>query len=129
MRRILSSLILVSACLLTAHSQEATVRPYFTTEELPDLIESLPAPPEKGTPAFKYDVKRYKWGKEQRLNPERADMARRDAVWSYEALLTELSVPFGTAISETATPCALEPSGDQSRNDRPDACSPEGILP
>ena len=104
MRRILSSLILVSACLLTAHSQEATVRPYFTTEELPDLIESLPAPPEKGTPAFKYDVKRYKWGKAQRLNPERAAMARRDAVWSYEALLTELSVPFGTEISETATP-------------------------
>ena len=31
-------------------------------------------------------------------------MARRDAVWSYEALLAELSVPFGLAITEKGTP-------------------------
>ena len=84
----------------TAQAQET----YFTTEELPDLIKSLPAPPEKGSPAFKYDIQRYKWGKRQRNNPERAAMARRDAVWSYEALLAELSVPFGLTLSETGTP-------------------------
>ena len=84
----------------TAQAQET----YFTTEELPDLIKSLPAPPEKGSPAFKYDIQRYKWGKKQRNNPERAAMARRDAVWSYEALLAELSVPFGLTLSETGTP-------------------------
>ena len=84
----------------TAQAQET----YFTTEELPDLIKSLPAPPEKGSPAFKYDIQRYKWGKRQRNNPERAMMARRDAVWSYEALLAELSVPFGLTLSETGTP-------------------------
>ena len=84
----------------TAQAQET----YFTTEELPDLIKSLPAPPEKGSPAFKYDIQRYKWGKKQRNNPERAAMARRDAVWSYEALLAELSVPFGLSLSETGTP-------------------------
>ena len=75
-----------------AVAQEAPVQSYFATEELPDLIRSLPAPPEKGSAAFKYDVKRYRWGKAQRSNPERAAMARRDAVWSYEALLAELSV-------------------------------------
>ena len=31
-------------------------------------------------------------------------MARRDAVWSYEALLAELSVPFGLEISAESTP-------------------------
>ena len=77
---------------------------YFSTEELPDLIQCLPAPPEKGSPAFKYDVRRYKWGKAQRNNPERAAMARRDAVWSYEALLSELSVPFGFEITAEGTP-------------------------
>ena len=90
----------VFLCVWTAQAQET----YFTTEELPDLIKSLPAPPEKGSPAFKYDIQRYKWGKRQRNNPERAAMARRDAVWSYEALLAELSVPFGLTLSETGTP-------------------------
>ncbi|MBR5256344.1 MAG: phosphatase PAP2 family protein [Bacteroidales bacterium] len=87
-------------CIWNAQAQDT----YFTTEELPDLIKSLPAPPEKGSPAFKYDIQRYKWGKRQRNNPERAAMARRDAVWSYEALLAEMSVPFGLTLSETGTP-------------------------
>ena len=94
------TILSVFLCVWTSYAQET----YFTTEELPDLIKSLPAPPEKGSPAFKYDIQRYKWGKKQRNNPERAAMARRDAVWSYEALLAELSVPFGLALSETGTP-------------------------
>ncbi len=91
-------------CAGYAFAQQAQVQPYFTAEELPDLIKCLPAPPDKGTPAFKYDVQRYKWGKAQRKDAERAEMARRDAVWSYEALLGELSVPFGREISESSTP-------------------------
>ena len=94
------TILSVFLCVWTTYAQET----YFTTEELPDLIKSLPAPPEKGSPAFKYDIQRYKWGKKQRNDPERAAMARRDAVWSYEALLAELSVPFGLALSETGTP-------------------------
>ena len=104
MRRVISSVILFVVCLWSASAQQDTLRPYFSTEELPDMIECLPAPPEKGTPAFKYDVERYKWGKQQRNNPERAEMARRDGVWSYEALLAELSVPFGLEISSENTP-------------------------
>ena len=100
MKRIPVSALLFISCCLSAYSQE----PYFRTEEMPDLIVSLPAPPAKGSPAFKYDVKRYKWGREQRKDPVRADMARRDAVWSYDALLAELSVPFGISISEKGTP-------------------------
>ena len=96
----IATFLLVFLCVWNAQAQET----YFTAEELPDLIKSLPAPPEKGSPAFKYDIRRYKWGKNQRNNPERAAMARRDAVWSYEALLAEMSVPFGIALSETGTP-------------------------
>ena len=85
-----------------AWSQEKAV--YFTTEQLPDLVKCLPAPPEKGTPAFNLDVQRYRWGKQQRKDPERAEMARRDAVWTYEALLDELDDNFGMAVSEEKTP-------------------------
>ena len=102
MKRLLSTFFGVVLCLAAAYAQET--RTYFTTEELPDMIQCLPAPPEKGSPAFKYDIQRYKWGKAMRKDPERSAMARRDAVWSYEALLGELSVPFGLAISEAATP-------------------------
>ena len=100
MKRIFTSILLSVICLWSAFAQQ----PYFSTEELPDLIQCLPAPPEKGSPAFRYDVQRYRWGKAQRNDPSRADMARRDAVWSYEALLNELSVPFGHEISAEGTP-------------------------
>ncbi|MBQ9309311.1 MAG: phosphatase PAP2 family protein [Bacteroidales bacterium] len=77
---------------------------YFSTDELPDLIKCLPAPPEKGSAAFKNDVKRYRWGKQQRKNAELAEMAKGDAVWTYEALLGQLSPAFGMAISKETTP-------------------------
>ena len=104
MRRLITTVLLAALWLGSALAQENAVQPYFTTEELPDMIKSLPAPPAKGTPAFRYDVRRYRWGKAQRKDAERAAMARRDAVWSYEALLAELSVPFGLELSQTATP-------------------------
>ena len=47
---------------------------------------------------------RFAWGKQQRLDEERAEIAKRDAVWSYEALLAEFAVPFGLYISPTNTP-------------------------
>jgi len=87
---------------VAAWSQEKPV--YFTTEQLPDLVKCLPAPPEKGSPAFKLDVQRYKWGKQERKDPVRAEMACRDAVWTYEALLDELDEHFGMAVSEEKTP-------------------------
>ena len=80
------------------------VQPYFTTEQLPDLIKCLPAPPDTTSEHFVHDIMRYIWGKEQRLNPERAAIARRDAVWSYEALFAEFNVPFGLTISREDTP-------------------------
>ena len=96
--------ILFSATLfLTAvmgHAQEV----YFTTDQLPDLIQSLPAPPDSLSHGFAYDVMQYQWGKAQRPDSVRAEMARRDAIWTYEALLGELAGPFGLALSKEATP-------------------------
>ena len=77
---------------------------YFTTEELPDLIQALPAPPDSLSQGFTYDIMRYLWGKTQREDEARAEIAKRDAVWSYEALLGEFSEPFGLAVSREATP-------------------------
>lgn len=88
---------------MTLNAQEQ-VQPYLTVDQLPDLIKCLPAPPAFDCPEFSNDMMRFAWGKQQRLDPERAEIAKRDAVWSYEALLAEFAVPFGLAISPENTP-------------------------
>ncbi|MBO4264315.1 MAG: phosphatase PAP2 family protein [Bacteroidales bacterium] len=100
MKRLVSFAILVIAWFSTAYAQE----PYLPVEEMPDLILCLPPPPAEGSPAFRYDVRRYRWGKRQRRDAGRAAMTRRDAVWNYEALLAEFAGPFGTVVSPQATP-------------------------
>ena len=89
---------------LQTKAQTDDIKLYFSTEELPDLINCLPPPPAFNSPEFSYDVLRYQWGKTQRLDSVRAAIARRDAVWSYEALLAEFNIPFGLTISKTETP-------------------------
>ena len=88
----------------TSLQAQNQVTPYFNVEEMPDLIKCLPAPPDTIGEHFIHDIMRYMWGKQQRLDPERAAIARRDAVWSYEALFAEMSVPFGLTISREGTP-------------------------
>lgn len=89
---------------LQTKAQNDDIKLYFSTEELPDLIKCLPPPPAFDSPEFSYDVVRYQWGKTQRLDSVRAAIARRDAVWSYEALLAEFNIPFGLTLSKTETP-------------------------
>lgn len=100
-------LLIATVALLTTvnvWAQQDAVQPYFSTQELPDLIKCLPAPPAFDSPEFANDVVRYQWGKTQRLDSERAAIAKRDAVWSYEALFAEFNIPFGLTISRTETP-------------------------
>ena len=78
--------------------------PYCGVEKLPNLIKCLPAPPEPGSADFARDVARYEWGKEQRKNPERAALARHDAVWSFSTVADAFSKPFGREISPAKTP-------------------------
>ena len=102
--KLILTLVFFISCLCNVIAQGYQPTAYFTTEEMPDLIKCLPAPPDSTSEAFSYDVLRYMWGKLQRFDTIRADQAKRDAVWSYEALLAELSVPFGLEISEKGTP-------------------------
>ena len=106
MKRIVVSLLATILFCGSLHvkAQNDDIKLYFSTEELPDLIKCLPPPPAFDSPEFSYDVLRYQWGKTQRLDSVRAAIARRDAVWSYEALLAEFNVPFGLTISKTETP-------------------------
>lgn len=96
-----TSLIIFGSAILNAQN---AVQPYLTVDQLPDLIKCLPAPPAFDSPEFSYDMMRYVWGKQQRLDSARAEIAKRDAVWSYEALLAEFAVPFGLNISREETP-------------------------
>ena len=98
---VIALVALLASMTLNAQDQ---VQPYFTVNQLPNLIKCLPAPPAFDSPEFANDMMRYSWGKQQRLNPERAEIAKRDAVWSYEALLGEFEVPFGLHMSPEDTP-------------------------
>lgn len=102
--KISRKLSLLLALLFLTGSAFAQNQTYLNPQELPDLVKSLPAPPEMDSPAFKYDKQRYQWGKQQRSDAARAQMTKLDAVWSYEALLEQLSPAFGLRLSPETTP-------------------------
>ena len=91
-------------CASSSLSAQDAVTPYLATNELPDLIKCLPPPPAFNSPEFANDVVRYQWGKTQRLDPERAAIAQRDAIWTFENLFAEFNIPFGLTISREDTP-------------------------
>ena len=106
---IILALPLVSAVSCSVAGQ-ATLSPgsnapvYFTKEEMPDLVKCLPAPPVPGSDGFAYDSLRYEWGKLQRLDPARAEIASRDALWQLDSVIAIFSEPFGMKISKETTP-------------------------
>ncbi len=85
-------------------SGRAQVQPYLGLDELPDLSLSLPVPPDTLDPAFAVDVMRFYWGKQQRLDPERAAIASRDAIWQLDTLIRIFSELFGYPLSRKDTP-------------------------
>ncbi|MBQ9363835.1 MAG: phosphatase PAP2 family protein [Bacteroidaceae bacterium] len=91
-------------CNVQAQEEKEQAEPYFTTTEMPDLLKWLPAPPDTLGEAFAHDIMRYMWGKAQRLDPVRADIAVRDAVWSVDCIMREFSEPFGLQMSKEGTP-------------------------
>ena len=74
------ALFMVAIMAAVTMNAQNEVQPYFTVDELPDLIKCLPAPPAFDSPEFAYDMMRFAWGKQQRLDEERAAIAKRDAV-------------------------------------------------
>ena len=77
---------------------------YFTTAEMPDLINMPFSPPTQESAAFSYDISRYFWGKQMRQDPVRSAIAIRDAVYGLQTIINEFSIPFGVRISEEETP-------------------------
>jgi acid phosphatase (class A) len=77
---------------------------YYTTVEMPDMLKFLPAPPDFHSPFFINDSLRYVWGKNQRLDEKRAEIAKRDAVYGLNTIIQEFSTPFGLEISRERTP-------------------------
>ena len=75
-----TGIILCAVLSLGAHAQVSTkAEPYFTSHEMPDMLNWYSSPPKEDSEEFIRDIKRYYWGKSQRLNPERAAIAVRDA--------------------------------------------------
>ena len=82
----------------------AQAQPYFSIDDLPDLVKCLPAPPDTTSITFAHDVMRYMWGKEMRADKARADIAERDAIWDLDTLAAIFSEPFGIKIDKEQTP-------------------------
>ncbi len=78
--------------------------PYFTSHDMPNMTNWHISPPKEDSDEFIRDVKRYYQGKMQRLNPERAAIAVRDAHYGLATIIREFSVPFGIQISKENTP-------------------------
>ena len=64
MKRILVTLALMCMAIF-AYAQEFI--PYIPEDQLPDVVQCIPAPPSQKSAEFKYDVVRYKWGKQQQI--------------------------------------------------------------
>lgn len=95
-------LLITASSMMWTGAQDA--KTYLTVDQLPNIIKCLPAPPDTTSEQFAHDIMRYYWGKEQRNDPARAAMARRDAIGGYETLLGIFSEPFGMHISKAETP-------------------------
>ena len=100
MKKTLLILLLLVSCLFNAKAQET----YFTIDDMPDLVKSLPAPPDTNSIDFAHDVMRYMWGKTMRADSRRAGIAERDAVWNLDTLAAIFSEPFGLRIDKDETP-------------------------
>lgn len=86
-------------------AQEDTVQPYFELDQMPKLIEIMPAPPAFDSPEFANDVVRFGWGKQQRQDPDRLARAIADAEWDDHAkLFLQWKDAFGLEVNATATP-------------------------
>ncbi len=87
-----------------AFSQET----YLKQDELPDVVQCVPAPPQDPSTGFDYDILRYMWGKQQRRDSVRLEMAVRDAIWSMDTTLAILGEHFGLRVSKAETPAIYE---------------------
>lgn len=101
MKKIFITIFVAVIAVVGISAQKAT---YLTTEQLPNLIKCLPAPPAFDSPEFTYDIVRYAWGKQQSKDPKRAAIAKGDAIWHLDSLFHQFAVPFGLEVTPKGTP-------------------------
>ena len=87
-----------------AGQDEKNGKAYLTIAELPNMVNFLPPPPEFESSLFVADQVRYLWGKKQRQDEERAQMAIRDAVYGMNTIIEEFQGIFGLEITKEDTP-------------------------
>lgn len=104
MKKILTLFVLTFCLIPLAFSQA----PLITKESMPNAVNFLPPPPDTASAAFQYDKAQYRWGLEQRQNPERRAVAVSDAVWSINNICRIFSEPLGITISREGTPAIYE---------------------
>ena len=113
---------MIAAIMMAAASvnaqEERTVDAYFTADEMPDMRLFMPGPPDSTSVAFANDVSRYFWGKEMRMDPERAEQVKRDAVYGLATIIEEFEEAFGMKISQEQTQ-APPPATASARIPRP----------
>ena len=103
---LLSAILLI--CLsFSAFAQESCV-PYIPQDCLPDVVQCVPAPPADPSTDFDHDILRYMWGKQQRKDTVRLEMAVRDAIWNMDTTLAILGEYFGVTVTRTGTPAIYE---------------------
>ena len=98
----------VLLCLQLGTFAQEKIIPYLAEEELPDAVLCVPTPPQDPSTEFDHDILRYMWGKQQRNDSLRLEMAVRDAVWNLDSTLVILGEPFGLKISKEGTPAIYE---------------------
>ena len=100
-------LMMAAAAMMSMSSwaQDDTATPYLQLDQLPKLIDIMPATPAFDSPEFANDVVRYGWGKQQRQDPDRVALAIADAEWDDHAkLFLQWKDAFGLEINPTNTP-------------------------
>lgn len=105
MKKILSMTVAALLATMSVNAQDNTIQPYFELNQMPNLLEIMPAPPSFDSPEFANDVVRYGWGKQQRQDEDRVALAIADAEWDdLTKLFLQWKDAFGLEISETSTP-------------------------
>lgn len=79
--------------------------PFINLSDMPQLYDCMPAHPAFDSPEFSYDMVRYLWGKQQRENEERVNIAIADAEWDdLEKVYANWKDAFGLEVTKEGTP-------------------------
>jgi len=88
---------------LTAHLYAQNT--WLEIGDMPDLVKTLPAPPQFGSERFMTDKAYYDWGvMVRKTDSARCAQAMRDAIYSIETICREFGPLCGIEMSRTATP-------------------------